>query len=161
MNRRFGKREYELVAVLVEIVPKWRLDKAGDVTKLRIENSRKHNCASLISLFPMVNEIKDSVIIKHAPIGCGTMNMYYHARDGKSRYIRTVNTNLTEADVISGGEEKLVQAIRFAATEFQPQNIFILSSCVPTLMGDDLDAVVTQLQKEVSPTLIPVLLCWF
>lgn len=117
--------------------------------------SQTQLCQSDFSL-PMVNEIKDSVIIKHAPIGCGTMNMYYHAPDGKSRYIRTVNTNLTEADVISGGEEKLVQAIRFAATEFQPQNIFILSSCVPTLMGDDLDAVVTQLQKEVSPTLIPV-----
>ena len=112
-------------------------------------------CQSDFAL-PMVNEIKDSVVIKHAPIGCGSMNMYYGSPDEERTYVRTINTNLGENELVTGGVEALEKAVCFADKEYHPKQIFIMNSCVPTLMGDDLDGLVSKIQKRVNAIIVPV-----
>ena len=116
-------------------------------------------CQSSLSL-SLVDTVSDPVVIMHAPVGCGGMNMFmrelFFEGSDPVRYVRTINTNLREADVINGGEERLREAIRYADREFHPENIFIMVTCVPTLTGDDVDAVVESMKGEVAANLMPV-----
>lgn len=116
-------------------------------------------CQSSLAL-SWVDTVSDPVIIMHAPVGCGGMNMFmrelFFDSPDKVRYVRTISTNLSESDVISGGESKLRQAIIYAEENFHPENIFIMMTCVPTLTGDDAASVIESLKGQVKANLMPV-----
>jgi nitrogenase molybdenum-iron protein alpha chain len=108
--------------------------------------------------------VKDSVVIMHGPVGCGSQShiidfsikAYGAARGVKMAGARWFSTNLTESDVISGGEAKLKETILDADRRFRPTAIFVLSSCTPAIIGDDIDDVINQLQPDVTATLVPL-----
>jgi nitrogenase molybdenum-iron protein alpha chain len=108
--------------------------------------------------------VKDSVVIMHGPAGCGSsshiidfsVRMYGAARGVKMSGARWLTTNLTEAEVIGGGEEKLKQAILDADRQFRPTAIFILMTCTPSIIGDDIDEVVNSVQGQAAATLVPL-----
>lgn len=108
--------------------------------------------------------VKDSVVIMHGPVGCGaqshiiefSIKAYGAARGVNMEGARWFSTNLTEAEVIAGGEAKLKQTILDADKKFRPSAIFILMSCTPSIIGDDIDEVVNSLQSEVTATLVPL-----
>lgn len=125
--------------------------------------SSTQGCQFTLSL-AILNTLRNAVIIMHGPIGCGgcaisavgTSQTFKRLRDPASEGLIWLNTNLDEADVIGGGEEKLREAIRYADREFRPEIILVPVSCVPALIGDDVDAVITELQEETAATLIPI-----
>ncbi|MDR2305221.1 MAG: hypothetical protein LBE10_11625 [Treponema sp.] len=108
--------------------------------------------------------VKDSVVIMHGPVGCGSnshlidfsVRTYGTARGVKMSGARWFSTNLTESEVIGGGEEKLKRTILDAERQFRPTAIFILMTCTPAIIGDDIDEVVNRLQPEVAATLVPL-----
>ena len=117
-------------------------------------------CQSSLSL-SWVDTVSDPVIIMHSPVGCGGMNMFmrelfFDGKEDQTRYVRTINTNLSETDVISGGEKKLREAILYAEETYHPENIFVMVTCVPTLTGDDVDAVIESVKDQVKANLMPV-----
>ncbi|MDR3289565.1 MAG: nitrogenase [Peptococcaceae bacterium] len=125
--------------------------------------SQTQGCQFTLSL-AMINTLRNAVTIMHGPIGCGacstgsvgTSQSFKRLRDPNAEGLIWLNTNLNEVDVISGGEEKLKEAIRYADKEFRPETILIPVSCVPALIGDDVDAVVAELQEETAAVLVPV-----
>ncbi|BBB89595.1 MAG TPA: nitrogenase component 1 [Methylomusa anaerophila] len=112
----------------------------------------------------IINTIRDIVVIVHGPIGCaggslaqaGVNKNFKQLRDSTSRGLLWVNTNLGENEVINGGENNLREAILYADKEFRPSAIVIVNSCVPAIIGDDVDSVVEQAQKEVEAKIVPV-----
>ncbi|MBB1075115.1 nitrogenase iron-molybdenum cofactor biosynthesis protein NifE [Rhodoferax sp. 4810] len=53
-----------------------------------------------------------------------------------------MTTDLTEQDVIMGrGEKRLFHGIKQAIETYQPAAVFVYNTCVPALIGDDIDAV--------------------
>jgi nitrogenase molybdenum-iron protein alpha chain len=112
----------------------------------------------------ILNTIRDSVIVVHAPLGCGGSSVgvaglnknFQKLRDASAKGLIWVNTNLDESDVIKGGEEKLKEAVLFVDREFRPDAIIVVNSCVPALIGDDLDGVLNALQAQISATIVPV-----
>jgi nitrogenase molybdenum-iron protein alpha chain len=125
--------------------------------------SQTQGCQFTLSL-AIINTLRNAVIIMHGPIGCGscsigavgTSQTFKRLRDPNAEGLIWLNTNLNEADVIGGGEEKLKEAIRYADREFRPETICIPVSCVPALIGDDVDAVISELRGETAATLIPI-----
>ncbi|MDR3238954.1 MAG: nitrogenase component 1 [Clostridiales bacterium] len=125
--------------------------------------SQTQGCQFTLSL-AILNTLRSAVIIMHGPIGCGACSIggagssktFKALRDPSSEGLIWLNTHLDEADVISGGEQKLKDAILYAEREFHPDSIIIPVSCVPSLIGDDVDAVVAELQEECAAQLIPV-----
>ncbi|WP_306700367.1 nitrogenase component 1, partial [Treponema endosymbiont of Eucomonympha sp.] len=107
--------------------------------------------------------VKDSVVIMHGPVGCGSsshiidfsVKAYGTARGVKMSGARWFSTNLTESDVIGGGEEKLKQTILDAERQFRPTAIFILMTCTPAIIGADSHEVVNRRQGESGATLGP------
>jgi nitrogenase molybdenum-iron protein alpha chain len=65
-----------------------------------------------------------------------------------------VSTDLNEADVISGGENKLREAIKYADREFRPEIIFVVSTCAPNIIGDDVPEIIEQAKGTVAAKVV-------
>ncbi len=64
-------------------------------------------------------------------------------------------TRLTEVEAIMGGEEKLYDAIIDASSRFNPSMIMVISTCVPDIICDDMDDVVSRAREKLG---IPIVL---
>ncbi|MDR0320952.1 MAG: nitrogenase component 1 [Treponema sp.] len=125
--------------------------------------TQTHGCQFLLSL-AIINSIRKSVVVMHGPVGCGIcstgnigMNKSFkQLRDPNSEGIIWLNTNLDEADVIGGGEKKLREAVLYADKEFRPETIIVANGCVPALIGDDVDSILSDLQEQVAAVIMPV-----
>jgi nitrogenase molybdenum-cofactor synthesis protein NifE len=102
--------------------------------------------------------ITDAAHIVHGPIACAGNS--WDNRGAKSSgpelFRRGLTTDLTEMDVVYGGEKKLTQAIIEIANKHQPKAIFVYATCVSALIGDDLEAACEKAQPYVSVPVIPV-----
>jgi nitrogenase molybdenum-iron protein alpha chain len=112
----------------------------------------------------IINTILNSVIIINAPLGCGSANILaagttrvvQRQRDPRAGGLIWLNTNLDATDVITGGERKLIEAIRYADRTFRPKSIIVANTCVPGIIGDDIDNIAINLQDEIVAGIIPV-----
>ncbi len=104
----------------------------------------------------VLGPITDIVHIVHGPIGCSYyawMTRRNQARppEGVANYLQyAFSTDLTEDEIIFGGEKKLAAAIREAHALFHPKAIAVFSTCPVGLIGDDVHAVSRQLRKELG-----------
>jgi nitrogenase molybdenum-iron protein alpha chain len=120
-------------------------------------------CQFTLSL-AMLCTLRNTVIIMHGPVGCGFWSVggvfatraAKRLRDPSAAAPVWISSNLDEADVISGGEKKLREAVLYADREFHPEAIVVASSCVPALIGDDVDVILDTLQRDVSAELVAV-----
>jgi nitrogenase molybdenum-cofactor synthesis protein NifE len=65
-------------------------------------------------------------------------------------------TDLSENDIIFGGEKKLYKAIQDVKERYSPAAVFVYSTCVTALIGDDLDAVCKAAAEKFAIPVIPV-----
>jgi len=109
--------------------------------------------------------IPEAVIIFHGPVGCGSSQLSQAGLSKLNQQSRgnTVkitrewfSTNLSESEVVNGGVEKLEATIREVDRRHRPKVIWIASTCVPGVIGDDVDAVVQKVQHEVSAKVMPL-----
>ncbi|MDR2648493.1 MAG: nitrogenase component 1 [Clostridiales bacterium] len=139
------------------------VQREGCLNKASRSFSQSQGCQFTLSL-AMTNSLRNAVIIMHGPIGCGAScigsaggsGTFKRLRDPKAEGLVWINTNLDEADVINGGENKLRESILRADREFRPEIIVVTVSCVPSLIGDDVDAVIAELQEETAASIFPV-----
>jgi nitrogenase molybdenum-iron protein alpha chain len=118
----------------------------------------------LLPALGTMNSIPNSVVLMHGGLGCGSSSHGGNAgvRTGNNQRWGVVkdgtwlSTGLTESDVIGGGEEKLEAAILEADRRYQPAVIFVVASCVPGIIGDDVDGVVEKAQLQVNAKLLPI-----
>ncbi|EGO61874.1 nitrogenase component 1 [Acetonema longum] len=135
----------------------------GCINGLRRSFSQTQGCQLNLSLASL-NTFRDTVIIVHGPVGCGGSNVssagsvktFKKLRDPQAQGLIWLSTNLGEADVIRGGETAVQEAVFYAEQEFRPEIIMVVNSCVPALIGDDLDGLLAELQPQVHARLAPV-----
>ena len=112
----------------------------------------------------IINTLIRTVIVVHGPVGCGSANMasagptrvVQRLRDPSADGLVWISTNLDDADVISGGERKLAEAIRYAEEQFHPQAILVVNTCVPAIIGDDVDRLSELLGEELYAKVVPM-----
>jgi nitrogenase molybdenum-iron protein alpha chain len=110
----------------------------------------------------MAATVENSVIVMHAPLGCGSQlhSLSVQVNNGKIKrgkpggFPAWLSTNLQESDVIGGGERKLAETIEYADREFRPEIIFVVSTCAPSIIGDDVEEIVRQAQKNVAANVV-------
>ena len=103
--------------------------------------------------------IADAAHIVHGPIGCAGSS--WDNRGSRSSGVDTfrigMTTDLSDMDVILGrGEQRLFQAIRQCAETYRPPAIFVYTTCVPAMHGDDIEAVARTASKRFGLPVIPV-----
>jgi nitrogenase molybdenum-cofactor synthesis protein NifE len=106
----------------------------------------------------VLNPITDAYHIVHGPIGCAsyTWDIRGSLSSGEEIYRNSFSTDLRETDVIFGGEKKLSGAIDEIVEKYKPKVIFIYSTCIVGVIGDDIDAVCREAEKKYSIRVIPV-----
>ncbi|MDR1902464.1 MAG: nitrogen fixation protein NifE [Treponema sp.] len=144
-------------------------DLANDFDKKCIKNADRSFSQGLqcqqINSISAVLSLEDSAFIIHAPQGCaGCVSMgadgYRVGQAHRGIHLiknpRIFITNLDQDDIIHGGEKKLREAVAAAAERYSPKLIFIFTSCASGIIGDDVDAIIADLQPGYTPILVPI-----
>lgn len=100
-----------------------------------------------ITLLP----VADVAHIVHGPIACAgnSWDNRGSLSSGPDLYRIGMTTDLSEQDVIMGRSEKrLLHAIRQAVETHGPPAVFVYNTCVPALIGDDVEAVCKVAQER-------------
>lgn len=107
-----------------------------------------------ITLLP----IADAAHLVHGPLAC--LGNSWESRGSLSsgpllsKYGLT--TDMSEEDIIFGGEKKLRQAIQTIIERFHPPAVFVYSTCVTALIGEDMDAICKEESRISGVPVIPV-----
>ncbi len=102
--------------------------------------------------------ITDAAHLVHGPIACAGNSWGGRGSfsSGSTLYKMGFTTDLSENDIIFGGEKKLYKAIQDVRDRYQPAAVFVYSTCVTALIGDDLDAVCKAASEKFNTPVIPV-----
>jgi len=150
--------------------------KAKDIAELLDEPACEHNkksksgcakpkpgataggCAfdgAQIALLP----IADVAHIVHGTIACAGSSWDNRGTrsSGETLYKIGMTTDLTEQDVIMGrGEKRLFHSIKQAVEDYKPAAVFVYNTCVPALVGDDIDAICKSATERWGTPVVPV-----
>jgi len=102
--------------------------------------------------------ITDAAHIVHGPIACEGNS--WDNRGSKSSgpliYRTGFTTDISETDVIYGGEKRLYKAIREVIEKYSPPAVFVYQTCVTGLIGDEIEAVCKAARAKFGRPVIPV-----
>ena len=106
----------------------------------------------------VLNPITDAIHLVHGPIGCAsyTWDIRGSSTSGSTLYKSSFSTDMKEMEVIFGGEKKLTAAIRELVTKHNPSAVFVYSTCIVGVIGDDLQAICKAATEELKIPVIPV-----
>lgn len=63
---------------------------------------------------------------------------------------------LTQEDIIFGAYDKIQQGVIEADRKYQPEVLFVVTTCVQEIIGEDLDAVIKETQSRVKARLLVI-----
>ncbi|WP_321419588.1 nitrogenase iron-molybdenum cofactor biosynthesis protein NifE [uncultured Methanomethylovorans sp.] len=105
-----------------------------------------------------LNPVTDAIHLVHGPIGCAsyTWDIRGSKSSGKETYRTSFSTDMKEIDVVFGGEKKLAKAIDELVGLYKPPVVFVYSTCIVGIIGDDLEAVCKAASERNGIPVIPV-----
>ncbi|WP_345987011.1 nitrogenase iron-molybdenum cofactor biosynthesis protein NifE [Sulfurimonas sp. HSL1-2] len=109
-----------------------------------------------ISLFPYA----DAVHLVHGPQTC--LGASWETRESLSSYkgrnhtFMGFTTGITTNDVIFGGDKRLEDSIDYVMEHYKPEAIFVYSTCVTALVGDDIDMTCKLGSQKHGVPVVPV-----
>lgn len=111
-------------------------------------------CGSRVVLYP----IADALHLIHGPIGCAsyTWDIRGALSSGPELHRMSFSTDLSETDVVFGGEKKLEKALLELISEYEPKAAFVYCTCIVGIIGDDVDAVCKKVAAKVGIPVLPV-----
>ncbi|MFA4877838.1 MAG: nitrogenase iron-molybdenum cofactor biosynthesis protein NifE [Methanoregula sp.] len=106
----------------------------------------------------VLNPVTDAVHLVHGPIGCAayTWDIRGSLSSGSEMYRNSFSTDMKERDVVFGGEKKLAICIDEIVEKYHPPAIFVYSTCVTGMIGDDIVAVCKEASRHHNTEVIPV-----
>lgn len=109
-----------------------------------------------ISLFPYA----DAAHLVHGPLTCLGASWETRATctsvEGTDFTQMGFNTGVTTNDVIFSGEQKVWDSIGYIMQHYSPAAIFVYSTCVTALIGDDIDLVCRKAEEKYNIPVVPV-----
>ena len=102
--------------------------------------------------------IADVAHLVHGPITCegNSWDNRHSGSSGPQLYRTGFTTDISELDVIYGGEKRLFKAIREIIDKHHPPAVFVYQTCVTALVGDDIEAVCARASEKFATPVIPV-----
>jgi len=106
----------------------------------------------------VLNPITDAIHLVHGPIGCAsyTWDIRGSLSSNSELFRNSFSTDLKERDVIFGGEPKLTQAIDDLVEKYNPKLIFVYSTCIVGVIGDDVEAVCKKQALKYGIEILPI-----
>lgn len=103
--------------------------------------------------------IPRAIPIIHASAGCG--HNLHNALNTGGGYLgggycgglSLPSSNVVERDIVFGGEQRLQEQIKTTLEVMDGDVYFVLTGCMVEMIGDDLDAVVSEFEEEEKPVI--------
>ena len=111
-------------------------------------------CGSRVVIYP----IADALHLIHGPIGCAsfTWDIRGALSSGPELHRMSFSTDLSETDIIYGGEKKLEKALLELIDKYSPKAAFVYCTCIVGIIGDDVGAVCKAVEEKAKIPVIPV-----
>jgi len=106
------------------------------------------HCCSTVQALASLGKIQGVIPLLHGPQPCLYQNQVASMTCRPAQLI-TAGTLINKSNVIFGGEENLKQQVRNIYAKYKPRMIVIISTCVPQLIGEDVEGVITELAEEI------------
>ncbi len=122
--------------------------------------SQSSSCASGCAISQLL-AIRDVAVIYHAPAGCSyigagvnvlSRQLALHINAEYKSVV--VGTDMDENDTIFGALNTVRKIVKQTYENYHPKAIFISSSCVSGVIGEDVDSIIDELKDELG---IPVI----
>ncbi len=106
----------------------------------------------------VLQPIADTAHVVHGPIACCGNTWEGRGTQSSKGVLHTMGftTDMGEIDIVYGSEEKLLNAIKGTNEAIKPKAIFVYSTCVSGLTGEDIDAVCKRAENVLGVRVIPV-----
>ncbi|WP_420969391.1 nitrogenase iron-molybdenum cofactor biosynthesis protein NifE [Bradyrhizobium sp. B120] len=100
----------------------------------------------------------DVAHLVHGPIACegNSWDNRGAASSGSNLWRTAFTTDMNETDIVFGGEKRLCKAIKEIVDKCDPPAIFVYQTCIPAMIGDDIDAVCKAASKRFGKPVIPI-----
>ncbi|MHB1323935.1 MAG: nitrogenase component 1 [Coriobacteriia bacterium] len=133
-------------------------DSCGIDAKHKLCRSRGGESCAFDGAAIVLMPIADAAHVVHGPIAC--CGNAWEGRGVRSSagdmHRRGFSSDLSELDIVYGGEERLAATVRDVVLREEPSAVFVYATCVTGLTGEDLDAVCSSLSDELNVPVIPV-----
>jgi nitrogenase molybdenum-cofactor synthesis protein NifE len=109
----------------------------------------------MITLLP----ISDAAHVVHGPITCAGTAWESRGTDasgGPKLFRHGFTSDLDDSDLLLGGEQKLYDTILATVDRHRPAAVFVHSTCVTAMIGDDFEAVCAAAASTTGLPVIPV-----
>ncbi len=106
------------------------------------------HCCSTIQALASLGKIEGVVPLLHGPQPCLYQNQVGSMYCRPSNLL-TAGTLINTSDIVFGGEESLKTQIRNIYSKYKPKLIVIINTCVPQLIGEDIEGVIYELNDEI------------
>ena len=124
--------------------------------------SQSSSCLSGCALNALA-AIRNVAVVYHAPAGCTAMASNDAVKFGQiaARVNKTTNsvfvcTDLNEKDTVFGATNDLRKIIMHTYETYKPDAIFVSTSCVSGVTGEDVDGLAGEIDAELPIPVIPV-----
>lgn len=100
----------------------------------------------------------DVAHLVHGPIACegNSWDNRGAASSGSNLWRTAFTTDMSETDIVFGGEKRLCNAIMEIVDKFDPPAIFVYQTCIPAMIGDDINAVCKAASERFGKPVIPI-----
>jgi len=106
------------------------------------------HCCSTIQALASLGKIEGVIQLLHGPQPCSYQNQV-GSMSCRPANLVTAGTLVNKSDVIFGGEAGLKQQVKNLYEKYHPKVIVIINTCIPQLIGEDIDGVIAELKTEI------------
>ncbi len=108
----------------------------------------------------ILSGLQNAMVIAHGPSGCayGVKQAYKltNCRNSGSPYEAVLTTNVSEKNIIYGGEKELAGAIREVDRKYGPDLIVVATSCATGIIGDNVDDIAAKIAPTIQAKILPI-----
>ncbi len=143
---------------MVTTIDKLTADGCKTGEKNKVCRSRGGESCAFDGAMIVLQPIADTAHLVHGPIACCGNTWEGRGTHSSKGELHTMGftTDMGEIDIVYGSGEKLLSSIIRTHEAVKPKAIFVYSTCVSGLTGEDIDAVCKRAENKLDIRVIPV-----
>jgi len=106
------------------------------------------HCCSTVQALASLGKVEGVIPLLHGPQPCLYQNQVASMSCRPAQLV-TAGTLVNKSEVIFGGEAGLKQQVKNLHEKYHPRLVVIINTCVPQLIGEDIQGVIAELRHEI------------
>ena len=106
------------------------------------------HCCSTVQALASLGKVEGVIPLLHGPQPCLYQNQVASMSCRPAQLV-TAGTLVNKSEVIFGGETSLKQQVKNLYEKYHPKVIVIITTCIPQLIGEDVEGVIAEIKKEI------------